>query len=336
MSTSVKCGTRLSTYGDQFRIFFENEIRFEDGNIYIVIGPNGIGKSTLAKVLSNFIEYTRLSGDPPPDSFLLHPQEILLLPGSLEENISVFISKEEIERKLLELIDEPEVVNKIVSYFESLWPRQVSNLSGGEKQISLLLRTILVYAKESANTWSGIILDEPSKQLSPPLIRFLLKILTKIEIYDPLLLISHDFRFIELFMQEFFQKGKNIHFIEFYEDFPTAELNSQSNSKVERCVKYIGMINATSLHDNWNALLDRSDYLKDLFGCTNNDNKQSAFQIPNILEKEFSVVSARPTYGGIFRIELDDKDRSFFGYSTKPFPSKTTVLGSELVCIYEN
>ena len=122
------------------------------GEIVTVIGPNGGGKTTLARALVGFVRYQKGKIVKKVGMKIGYvPQHISLnslIPLSAEEflHLSPFCS-DQLKKKLLHRLR-----------LEDIGSRQFSALSGGEKQRVLLARAML-------NSPDMLILDEPAQTL---------------------------------------------------------------------------------------------------------------------------------------------------------------------------
>ncbi len=160
-------------------------LKIGEGQIISVIGPNGGGKTTLARVLANLIKpqsgkVTRANnlkiGYVPQDFEMDY-----LMPLSVKFflQLSPYHTKDDLQRaiKILDL--------------EHLLDRQFNRLSGGEKQKVLLARAVLGLPQL-------LILDEPTQALDMDgSIKFYEILRTYVEQHNcAVLLISHDLNFV--------------------------------------------------------------------------------------------------------------------------------------------
>lgn len=118
---------------------------FEKGEMYLLFGPSGVGKTTTLDLVSGLIQ---------PQSGIIEPrllssfsyvlQETLLFAGSIKENICLgenYSDKEILES--LELVGLKNKVDHLENGINTLIKENASNFSGGEKQRLALARAII-------------------------------------------------------------------------------------------------------------------------------------------------------------------------------------------------
>ena len=122
---------------------------FEAGKITAIVGPSGLGKTTLLNLLAGLIkpDSGRIVSDFDKISYIF--QDPRLFPWlSALDNVRVVCDDKELARKCLsELFDDPSVIKKFPS-----------ELSGGMKQRVSIARAL-------ANTPDLILMDEPFRGL---------------------------------------------------------------------------------------------------------------------------------------------------------------------------
>ncbi len=177
-----------------------NDINFvaHDGESIGIIGANGIGKSTLMKLLVglnlNYKGTLEVAGHPVDKKNLNHVREHIgyvfqdsdsqLFLSTIEDDVAFGprnygLTEEEVERRVTEALEKVHITE--------LRRKQTYKLSGGEKKLASIA-TILSMKPDI------IIMDEPSIALDPRNRRNLIKILN--EINSLKLITSHDLDFI--------------------------------------------------------------------------------------------------------------------------------------------
>lgn len=141
--------------------------------ITLIIGKSGIGKTTLLNHL--FYLYQ--------DKCVMVSQDnnLILEHASVIDNICFFDNAK---------ID---IVMKYLKEFniEYLLNRKAKHLSGGEKRIVLLLRSFL-------NDKPILLIDEPTNNLDQDKVKELIEILTMMQSFKTLLIVSHDDRLLDI------------------------------------------------------------------------------------------------------------------------------------------
>lgn len=340
MAININSGTVYEIYKN-FRIQFNNQIRLNDGNIYFVIGANGIGKSTFAKIISKFETYKVIIGQDFRGNYLLHPQETLFLPGNVKENIDFFLKKDiSVSNVLDKYIIDKDLKKKLLDNYHDNSLSIQSNLSGGEKQILMFLRTILVYDRY-ANEFQGIVFDEPTKQLSFSVKNDIVNLFCELDIDNPLVFISHDFHFMHQMIEKFMRvKGGKVGILEFKEG--SKKRIGNKNILIKE-VTNLGYIEKDNRIDSWLDSLNKSEFLKGLFGITTKilsrivEEKQ--LYKKNIFPKEdnrerYVVENVSLFYGGLFKLLLKDEKGQYLSVIHSSYVKKGDFISeNNLLCI---
>ena len=186
------------------------DLKFCYGNIIGIVGENGIGKSTLAKIICGL--YKENKGK------ILRDNENLNIKSRLNEsllimqevNCQLFTDSVKDEILLTSNIKENNVLDTYLLDMElkNISDRNPHTLSGGQKQRVIILSALLSDKKI-------LFFDEPTSGLDYRNMKIVAKNIKKVKEEDKLvLIISHDVEFLELVCDEvidFTYLGKFIH-----------------------------------------------------------------------------------------------------------------------------
>lgn len=281
---------KYAVFNNALEIRFQNVFEFSDNDIAIFIGPNGIGKSTLAKIFTNFIDYNSINCSKFGSRMLFHPQELIFLPGSVYEDFEIFLNAHEDRIK--------EIDQNLYDFYERYKNQSVSSLSGGERQLFLLLKTVLAckgLKGEKKDDIAGIVFDEPSKQLCHKNFAQLEKIFFKclLDLKLSLFFITHEIKLIHAICEYYLRHEKTIHFIEIKEE----------SAKV-RTVSHLGGFNRKDIEENWKTISSHSEYLSGFLGRGVNLPCCPASKI--VSKSLGKVVFSYPLFSGIYKIIAED------------------------------
>lgn len=189
---------QLAVRDDKNFIFKGKDVELKKGNIYLLYGENGTGKSTFIETLTgvleaaegnilyNGVDISKLNMYEIRRKLVaITEQEPMLQDGTIRENLLYGLNreKEEIEDEtgLLEFVKrKPEGMNTYVS-------NRNTNLSGGEKQKIAVCRSMLKGA-------DILILDEPTSAMDDISVKRIVEKLKSFKEDHIIIVISHDSR----------------------------------------------------------------------------------------------------------------------------------------------
>ncbi|MEN2999398.1 MAG: ABC transporter ATP-binding protein [Acidilobaceae archaeon] len=160
----MKLELRNVTFGyKDFRIFERFSASFDGGKLNVLLGPNGVGKSTLLKIIAGVLRPSEgevlLNGAPPAKGEISYlPQDNELLPWlSVRENVELplkirGINSGESRRRAEEAMRLTGVLQ--------LADRYPKRLSAGERKRAAIARALVAEAK-------ALLLDEPTANVDP-------------------------------------------------------------------------------------------------------------------------------------------------------------------------
>jgi len=199
--------SNLSFSYDKQKIIDDISTTFERGNIYIIRGANGAGKSTFIEVilglhsysfsgeiLYNGIEMNKINIRDARNRLIgITEQEPILLSDSLVNNIfldedRVSLEKEKMYKKLIKIFDLEGLIENPTNGTLNENHEQSNKLSGGEKQKISILRTLL---KDP----DVIILDEPTSALDDNSKSALFQYINTIKKDKIIIIVTHDAEF---------------------------------------------------------------------------------------------------------------------------------------------
>ena len=190
----------ISKSFNKIKILDKFSLNVEEGEIVSIIGPSGIGKSTLLRcinglekvdsgeiIINNSKIKNKISKQSNLDVGLVFQDYNLFPQYSVIKNITLTLTKvlkmkkQEAIEKAKELLIQMDLLDKINSY-----PYE---LSGGEKQRLAIARTLATNPKI-------ICFDEPTSALDPKLVKQVFKIIKKLANKGKaILIVTHDIKF---------------------------------------------------------------------------------------------------------------------------------------------
>lgn len=190
----------ISKSFNKIKILDKFSLNVEEGEIVSIIGPSGIGKSTLLRcinglekvdsgeiIISNSKIKNKISKQTNLDVGLVFQDYNLFPQYSVLENVTLTLTKvlkmkkQEGIEKAKELLSQMDLLDKVNSY-----PYE---LSGGEKQRLAIARTLATNPKI-------ICFDEPTSALDPKLVKQVFKIIKELANKGKaILIVTHDIKF---------------------------------------------------------------------------------------------------------------------------------------------
>jgi ATP-binding cassette subfamily B protein RaxB len=167
------------------------------GDKIVIVGPSGVGKSTLFKLLCsaepvqqgeirlNDVSYTNLAVDEIRQHMTQMRQGDLILNGSIADNISLFSANPDHTRinQLLKDVGLLADVMQLPMRTQTVISDSIANISAGQRQRLLLARAL--YQDSEL-----LLLDEPTSNLDPASVAVIAGILQRLE--RTLVVITHD------------------------------------------------------------------------------------------------------------------------------------------------
>lgn len=193
--TLLEC-KKLSFLYDKDLVLENINFSIKEGDFIAIIGPNGGGKSTLAKLLlglltptwgeiiypnENFFNANSLIGYTPQDTsvnkdFPIQAMDVVLM-GFLDKKIWGYKITKQDKEKAIEIMHKLNICH--LAY------RKIGTLSGGQRQRVLIARAMCGDPKL-------LILDEPTSNIDLPTQKEIYELLKEINLTHTILVISHD------------------------------------------------------------------------------------------------------------------------------------------------
>ncbi|WP_051912660.1 ABC transporter ATP-binding protein [Carnobacterium funditum] len=162
--------TNLSKIYEHQKIIAIDQLSIQKGEIVSMIGPSGIGKTTLLKMVAGLVEYDSgeiiidgysMSGISPQERPVVYLfQESLLFPHlNLLENVTFGLKMAKVKKKARNQMGVDMLEKVGLKDYTERYPHE---LSGGQKQRVALARSLVMKPKV-------LLLDEPFSNLDPEL-----------------------------------------------------------------------------------------------------------------------------------------------------------------------
>ena len=216
-------------YRDGSTVLQVVDLVIEPGSLVALMGPNGVGKSTIASLILGFYRpqkgqiftdgcaYDTLDIVHLRKSIGVVPQEPVIFSGTILENITYgqpAVNFEEVKRAA-RLASADEFIQQLPLGYDTATGEQGVMLSGGQCQRIAIARALLRRPKL-------LILDEPTNHLDDRAIEMLLRNIKSLDENPSILLITHN--------REIAQQANAIYFLD-ENGFLNAEPGSHSNKK---------------------------------------------------------------------------------------------------------
>ena len=196
MSESILSLSGVSANIDQYHILHGVDLEVPAGELTVLLGRNGAGKSTTLRTIMGLTTVTGGSVRFRGDDITGQPTPRIARKGIafVPENMGIFSLLTVRENMILAAVSGPmdeQRLNWIFDLFPPLkkfWNRPAGNLSGGQKQMLAISRAI-VEKREL------ILIDEPTKGLAPSIIRAMIAAFEEISRETTILLVEQNFLF---------------------------------------------------------------------------------------------------------------------------------------------
>ena len=195
---SVELSSISFQYPNRF-VFRDVSLRLKRGSITVIMGPNGGGKTTLARLilglyrpdqgelLAEGSRYERLDMEELRQCMAFAPQDPVLFAGTIWENISYGLPESETEyiARACQLALVDDFVRFLPNGYETEVGEDGSALSGGQRQKIAIARVL-------ARRPQLLMLDEPTNHLDRQSAQRMLRNLTTMDNRPTLLIITQD------------------------------------------------------------------------------------------------------------------------------------------------
>lgn len=225
----------IETYLDQFHILQGVSLEVEKGTITVLFGRNGAGKTTTLRSIMGF--HTISNGTVYYNAEKINGLSTHMISrkgmGYVPENQGIFsdLTVEETfaiaqTKKNDETDEKVEWMLNLFPDLKQFWYKKSGLLSGGQKQM-------LAIARAYINSEGLLLIDEPSKGLSPIMIEKLMDSILKMKEKTTVLLVEQNFMMASQIGDYFYimDNGKIVH------NGPMSELKENK----ETCHKYLGI-----------------------------------------------------------------------------------------------
>lgn len=225
----------IETYLEQFHILQGVSFGVEEGTITVLFGRNGAGKTTTLRSIMGFHTISNGAvyfGGEKVNGLSTHMISRKGM-GYVPENQGIFsdLTVEETfalaqTKKNEETDEKVEWMLELFPDLKEFWQKKSGLLSGGQKQM-------LAIARAYINSEGLLLIDEPSKGLSPIMIEKLMISILKMKEITTVLLVEQNFMMASQIGDYFYimDNGKIVH------NGPMSELKENK----EACHKYLGI-----------------------------------------------------------------------------------------------
>ena len=225
----------LETYIGQFHILQGVNFSVEEGKITVIFGRNGAGKTTALRSIMGF--HSRIKGEirfnddriDGLNTFQIARKGIGYVPedqgmfAGLTVGETLILSKKKDDSATNEKMD---WMLELFPDLKTFWNKKSGLLSGGQKQM-------LAIARAYVNSGGLLLIDEPSKGLSPIMVEKLMESILEMKKKTTILLVEQNFLMASRIGDHFFimDDGKIVE----------KGLMSELVEDKEMCMKYLGI-----------------------------------------------------------------------------------------------
>lgn len=225
----------LETYIGQFHILQGVNFSVEEGKITVIFGRNGAGKTTALRSIMGF--HSRIKGEirfnddriDGLNTFQIARKGIGYVPedqgmfAGLTVGETLILSKKKDDSATNEKMD---WMLELFPDLKTFWNKRSGLLSGGQKQM-------LAIARAYVNSGGLLLIDEPSKGLSPIMVEKLMESILEMKKKTTILLVEQNFLMASRIGDHFFimDDGKIVE----------KGLMSELVENKEMCMKYLGI-----------------------------------------------------------------------------------------------
>lgn len=227
-------------YDNGKKIFDNASCYFPNNGVYIVVGDNGIGKTTLFKILLNQLVIE--AGNITIDDIVINKNSPLSIKKELDEKIAYISQKSDlvsfincIENISLKKIKEEgqiEQSTQLLNY-DDFAKRNIESLSNGEKSLTSIERALL----ENKDI---LLLDEITDFLDDYNTKLIIDNIEKIAKEKLVILITHDDRIIKRYKNKVIVENKKL--IQTYkcnEDYKAFDKKEKNHTENKKDFKYL-------------------------------------------------------------------------------------------------
>ena len=220
--------------GEGSPLFSEVSFMVKPKSLTALVGLSGAGKSTLLDLLMGFREDYKgsitIEGSSPADYLAEHPgdlgfipQEIILVDGTVRENIALGVTRDEVNESDLQLAVEQSLLGDLISDLKDGLNTKVeengARFSGGQRQRIVIARALYTQPKY-------LFLDEPTSALDSETEASFLEILSTLKSSKTIFIISHRKGSLEIADQRLLLEERQIKFLD-------------SNESLDRTIEFL-------------------------------------------------------------------------------------------------